>query len=129
MMLAFVAAALPPAGFAAEAAPPAAQKPKAKARSKSKNDKKKNYDYEKSKYKAYRALTDSEPRTYRFDEKGNPIPPPPRRSGPPRRRRSPSLPKRRARARPRPKGNPSRSSPDAASDVHGLLVAVADGLL
>lgn len=35
--------------------------------------KKKGYDYEKSKYKSYRALTDSEPRTYRFDEKGNPI--------------------------------------------------------
>ena len=36
--------------------------------------KKKAYDYENSKYKAYQELTD-EPRTYRFDERGNPIPP------------------------------------------------------
>jgi hypothetical protein len=33
------------------------------------------YDYEKSRYKAYKALVD-EPRTYRFDERGNPIAPP-----------------------------------------------------
>ncbi|MDD5657391.1 MAG: hypothetical protein PHF00_09085 [Elusimicrobia bacterium] len=37
--------------------------------------KKKEYDYSKSKYKVYRALTGKEPRTYRFDENGNPIPP------------------------------------------------------
>ncbi len=37
-----------------------------------KKAKKKAYDYENSKYKAYRELAD-EPRTYRFDERGNPI--------------------------------------------------------
>lgn len=35
--------------------------------------KKKGYDYSRSRYKAYRVLTDKEPRTYRFDEEGNPI--------------------------------------------------------
>lgn len=49
--------------------PAAAAKPKKKAA-------KKAYDYEKSKYKAYGALVDKEPKTYRFDNKGNPIPPP-----------------------------------------------------
>lgn len=34
--------------------------------------KKKGYDYEKSKYKS---LTESEPKSYKFDAKGNPIPP------------------------------------------------------
>ncbi len=38
--------------------------------------KKKGYDYEKSRYKAYGALTDLEPKTYKFDENGNPVPPP-----------------------------------------------------
>lgn len=36
---------------------------------------KKPYDYEKSRYKSYRVLIGPEPRTYRFDEKGNPIQP------------------------------------------------------
>lgn len=34
---------------------------------------KKGYDYEKSRYKSYRTLTDDEQRTYKFDEKGNPV--------------------------------------------------------
>ncbi|MFA6003331.1 MAG: hypothetical protein WC881_04615 [Elusimicrobiota bacterium] len=34
---------------------------------------KKAYDYEKSRYKSYRTLTDDEQRTYKFDEKGNPV--------------------------------------------------------
>ena len=41
-----------------------------------KKTKKKGYDYDKSRYKAYGALTDLEPKTYRFDENGNPVPPP-----------------------------------------------------
>ena len=41
-----------------------------------KKAKKKGYDYDKSRYKAYGVLTDPEPRTYRFDENGNPVPPP-----------------------------------------------------
>lgn len=31
-------------------------------------------EYENNKYKSYRVLTPEEPRTYRFDAKGNPIP-------------------------------------------------------
>lgn len=51
---------LPVAGFSAE-------KKKAK--------KKKDYDYENSKYKSYKVLVDDDERTYRFDERGNPIQP------------------------------------------------------
>ena len=73
IMMPVFAVALPPAGFAAEEAVLlVAQKPKTKKSAKSK---KKGYDYEKSKYKAYRVLTDKETRSYKFDEKGNPIPP------------------------------------------------------
>jgi hypothetical protein len=37
---------------------------------------KKGYDYENSRYKSYHALVDGEPKTYRFDARGNPVPPP-----------------------------------------------------
>jgi hypothetical protein len=46
------------------------------AKKKAKKKGKKAYDYENSRYKAYHELSDSEPRTYRFDARGNPIPPP-----------------------------------------------------
>lgn len=39
-----------------------------------KKKKSKKDEYEGSKYKSYRVLTDEEPRTYRFDENGQPIP-------------------------------------------------------
>ena len=48
--------------------PPAPSKKKAKKKAKG-------YDYENSRYKAYKELV-GEPKTYRFDERGNPIPPP-----------------------------------------------------
>jgi hypothetical protein len=46
------------------------------------------YDYESSKYKAYRALTDDEPKSYRFDMKGNPIPPVSSKKKPPRKKKA-----------------------------------------
>lgn len=59
-------------GTLAFSAPSAAwsadERPKKKA-------KKKAYDYEQSKYKAYKALTEDQERTYRFNERGEPVKP------------------------------------------------------
>jgi hypothetical protein len=46
------------------------------ALAKTKKKKKKSDDYDESRYKAYGVLVDHESHTYRFDERGNPIPPP-----------------------------------------------------
>lgn len=47
---------------------------KTKAKGQKKAAKKKQYDYEQSKYKAYKELVADDAHSYRFDERGNPIP-------------------------------------------------------
>lgn len=63
--------------LSAQEDPPAAEEdaPKPKKKAKKGGKGKKGYDYEASKYKSYRTLSDNEPRSYRFDESGKPIPP------------------------------------------------------
>lgn len=66
------AAALP---VLAQEEAPAASEEAPKPKKKVKKSKKKEYDYSRSKYKSYRVLTGEEGKSYRFDEKGNPIRP------------------------------------------------------
>ncbi len=69
LFLAGAAAVLPRAGFAADPEPEAAAQPRTGHRGAAKRG----YDYDKSKYKAYKVLTEDENHSYRFDAKGNAI--------------------------------------------------------
>lgn len=59
----------------AQEEPPAPEEEAPKPKKSKKAKKAKGYDYEASKYKSYRTLADNEPKSYKFDEAGKPIPP------------------------------------------------------
>ncbi len=117
LFLAGAAAVLPRASFAADPAPEAAAQPRTGHRGAAKRG----YDYDKSKYKAYKVLTEDENHSYRFDAKGNAIPPARAKSRPSKRRVRPrpplseedaaSAPKRKARPAPGNDGPPVARTP------------------